>query len=283
MADRDRYIPGVPCWADTTQPDPAAAGEFYAGLFGWELEDLMPPGSGVKYLEGRIGGKRVAAISSGPPGTTPEARWNTYVWVESVDETVAKVRGAGGTVVTEPMDVMDAGRMATFTDPEGAAFGIWQPREHRGAEVVNEHGGVNFNNLNTRDVEGAKAFYGKVFGWRSLAMESGFEMWTLPGYADFLEEINPGTKERNEELGAPEGFADVVASIAPIPDDQPDVPAHWGITFAVDDADAVAAKASETGGTVVMPPTDMPWVRTTVITDPAGATFTASKFVPPND
>jgi len=280
MAERDRYIPCVPCWADTTQPDPDAAAEFYGGLFGWELEDVMPPGSDAKYLEARIGGRRAAAISSAMPGAP--TTWNTYVWTTSADEIAAKVRDAGGTVVIEPMDVLDAGRMATFTDPEGAAFGVWQPAEHRGAEVVNEHGGVNFNDLNTRDPEAAKAFYGAVFGWKALAMEGGFEMWTLPGYGDFLEELNPGTKERNRELGGPEGFEDVVASIAPLPDDQPDVPAHWGITFAVDDADRAAEQAAELGGTVVMSPTDMPWVRMTVITDPQGATFTASQFVPPS-
>jgi predicted enzyme related to lactoylglutathione lyase len=282
MADRDRYIPGVPCWADTTQPDPDAAGEFYAGIFGWELEDVMPPGSDVKYLEARIGGRRAAAISGAPPGMTPSVKWSTYVWTDSADEVAAKVREAGGTVTGEPMDVLDAGRMATFTDPEGADFGVWQPGEHRGAEVVNEHGGVNFNDLNTRDVEGAKRFYGAVFGWETLGVEGGFQAWTLPGYGDFLEEIRPGTKSSQEGVGAPEGFVDVVASIAPIPDDQPDTPAHWGVTFAVDDADEVARKAEELGGTVVMPPTDMPWVRMTVITDPAGATFTASKFVPEN-
>jgi hypothetical protein len=283
MAEGDRYIPGVPCWVDTTQPDVSAAGEFYGGLFGWELEDLMPPGSGTKYLEARIGGKRAAAISAGDPSAPPTvATWNMYVWVEDADATTAKVREAGGTVVTEPMDVMDAGRMASFTDREGAAFGVWQPNQHRGAEVVNEHGGVNFNDLNTRDPEAAKAFYGEVFGWQALAMEGGFEMWTLPGYGDFLEQINPGTRARNEELGAPEGFTDAVASIAPIPEDQADLPTHWGVTFAVDDADAAAAQAEASGGTVVMPPTDMPWVRMTVITDPGGATFTASKFVPPN-
>jgi uncharacterized protein len=283
MAEGDRYIPGVPCWVDTTQPDVDRAGEFYGALFGWELEDLMPPGSGTKYLEARIGGKRAAAISAGDPSNPPTtATWNMYVWVEDVATTAAKAEAAGGTVTTPPMEVMDAGWMATFTDPEGAAFGVWQPKEHRGAQVVNEHGGVNFNDLNTRDPEVAKQFYGEVFGWQALTMEGGYEMWTLPRYGDFLESINPGTKARNEELGAPDGFVDVVASIAPVPDDQPDTPAHWGVTFAVDDADAAAAKASELGGTVVMPPTDMPWVRVTVITDPGGATFTASKFVPEN-
>ena len=282
MAERDRYIPGVPCWVDTTQPDPQAAAEFYGGLFGWEFEEKMPEGSGMHYLEATIGGRRAAAISSQPEGSPPQATWNSYVWVESADDAAAKVKEAGGTVISEPMDVMDAGRLAIFADPEGAVFGVWQANEHRGAAVVNEHGGVNFNDLNTRDAESAKAFYGAVFGWRALEMEGGFSMWVLPGYGDFLEEINPGTKERNTELGAPEGFVDVVASIAPIPDDQPDTPAHWGITFAVDDADAAAAKATELGGSLVMPPTDMPWVRMSVIADPQGATFVASQFKPEN-
>ena len=74
MAERDRYIPGVPCWADTTQADPEAAAEFYAGIFGWELEDTMPPGSDGKYLQARIDGRLVAAISS---GAADAARWRS--------------------------------------------------------------------------------------------------------------------------------------------------------------------------------------------------------------
>src|SRR3954463_6639551 len=84
------------------------------------------------------------------------------------------------------------------------------------------------------------------------------------------------------EGGAPAGFEDVVAALNPIADDQPDVPAHWNVTFAVDDADATAEKAAELGGRVVAPPVDAPWVRMTVIADPQGATFIASKFVPEN-
>src|SRR5207249_7816624 len=84
------------------------------------------------------------------------------------------------------------------------------------------------------------------------------------------------------EAGAPKGFEDVVASINAIPDDQPDTPAHWSVTFAVDDADATAEKATELGGKVLVPPFDAPWVRMTIISDPQGATFIASKFVPEN-
>jgi uncharacterized protein len=172
--------------------------------------------------------------------------------------------------------------MAVFADPEGAAFCVWQANKHKGAQIVNEPGSLNFNDLNTRDVEGAKAFYGAVFGWETLALEGGFQMWTLPGYGDHLEESDPDIRKRNAELDAPVGFEDVVASLAPIPEDQPDVPPHWGVTFAVDDADAVAAKTTELGGTVIVPPLDAPWVRMTLIADPQGATFTASKFVPEN-
>jgi hypothetical protein len=178
---------------------------------------------------------------------------------------------------------MDAGRMAVLTDPEGAAFCVWQAKEHKGARIVNEPGSLNFNTLNTRDAGGAKSFYGSVFGWGTLSLGGGAEMWQLPGYGDFLEQSDPGLRERmSETAAAPEGFEDVVAALNPIADDQPEVPAHWSVTFAVDDADATAERAAELGGRVVVPPFDAPWVRMTVITDPQGATFTASKFVPEN-
>ena len=282
MPERDRYIPGVPCWIDTNQPDPEAAAAFYSGLFDWKVEDVMPPGSEVKYFIARIRGGDVAGIGPIPQGTPPAAAWNTYIWVDSADETAAKVTAAGGTVLMEPGDVMEAGRTAVFSDPEGAVFCVWQPKQHRGAAIVNEAGSLNFNNLNTRDAESAKTFYGSVFGWRTLPMGGGAEAWTLPGYGDHLELLNPGTRERMVAMGAPAGFEDVVATLTPLLADHSDVPPHWSVTFATDDADATARKASELGGQVVAPPFDAPWVRTTVIADPQGATFIASQFVPEN-
>jgi uncharacterized protein len=281
MPERDGYIPGVPCWIDTSQPDPEAVLDFYGGLFGWEFENVMPEESDGKYFVARLRGGDVAAIGTIPEGAPPMAMWNTYIWVDSADETATKVRDAGGNVVTEPFDVPGSGRMAVFTDPEGAAFCVWQAGEHKGAQIVNEHGSLNFNGLNTRDVEGAKSFYGSVFGWTTLALDAG-EMWTLPGYGDHLERDNPDLRKQLAEMGGPEGFEDVVASINPIPDDQPDTPAHWSVTFSVDDADATAAKAAELGGTVVVPPFDAPWVRLTIINDPQGAMFFAGQFVPEN-
>jgi predicted enzyme related to lactoylglutathione lyase len=282
MTERDGYIPGVPCWIDTSQPDPEAAVEFYSGLFGWEFENVMPPESEGIYYIGRIQGGDVAAVSTVPEGAPPMAMWNTYICVESADETAAKVLEAGGRTLTAPFDVMDAGRMAVLADPEGSVFCVWQANQHQGARVVNEHGSLNFNGLNTRDPQAAKAFYGAVFGWQSITLPSGAEMWTLPGYGDHLEADNPGLRERMSEMGAPAGFEDVVANITPIPDERQDTPPHWDVTFAVDDADAVAEKAGELGGKVIVSPFDVPWARMTVIADPAGATFNANQFVPEN-
>ena len=281
MSDDDRYIPGVPCWIDSSQPDPAAAVAFYGDLFGWELADVMPPESPAPYYMARLRGGDVAAISALPQGAASGATWNTYVWVEDADATAGKVREAGGTVLREPMDVMDSGRLAAFADPAGAAFSVWQPNQHRGATIVNEPGSLNFNDLHTPDLDGARAFYGAVFGWELLDA-GGFSVWVLPAYGEFLEQRSPGRRENMLAMGAPARFDEAVASAGPLPEGEAGSPARWDVTFAVDDADAIAARAAELGGEVLVPPVDAPWVRTTVIRDPQGATFTASKFVPEN-
>jgi uncharacterized protein len=281
MAERDRYIPGVPCWVDTSQPDPTAAVDFYSRLFGWEFtDDVMSPGAETAYYIARIRDQDVAAVASSPAGSPQMAMWNTYVWVDSADETASNVRAAGGTVLSDPFDASDAGRMAVCADPEGAVFCIWEAKSHRGAGIVNEPGSVNFNGLHTRDIARARSFYGAVFGWTTLTLEDGTEMWKLPGYGDFLSLDRPTMREEMAALGAPKGFEDVIATIARITDSEADVPAHWDVTFAVADADAIAKTAAELGGTVLVAPFDAPWVRMTVIADPQGATFIASKFVP---
>jgi uncharacterized protein len=301
MPERDGYIPGVPCWVDASEPEPEAALGFYGGLFDWDFVDAMPASADGGYFIARgvstgssifdTSGERrsgdVAGIRSIPDGAPRRASWNTYFWVDSADEAAARVREAGGSVLTEPFEFMDACRMAVFSDREGAAFGVWEARGHRGARLVNDPGALVFNGLNTRDVDGARAFYGSVFGWQTAGIGGGAEGWTLPGYGDWLErEHHPELRRQMAEAGAPDGFEDVVAAIIPLADDQPDTPPHWSVTFAVADADATAARAGELGGAVIVPPFDAPWstptytIRITVIADPQGATFTASKFIP---
>ena len=280
MPERDGYIAGVPCWVDTSQPDPTASLAFYRGLFGWEYEDVAPEGQGHYFL-GRIRGGDAAAVASVPPGAPPMAMWNTYVWVDDADAAAAAVRAAGGAVMSEPFEVPEAGRMAVVADPEGAVLCLWQARQHRGARVVNEHGALNFNTLATGDLDTARAFYGAVFGWTTLELPAGV-MWMLPGYGDHLEEATPGLREQMAQMGAPDGFVDVVAAVNPLPATGRAAPAHWSVTFGVDDADAAAKLAGELGGDVVAGPFDAPWTRMAVLKDPQGATFVASQFVPEN-
>jgi predicted enzyme related to lactoylglutathione lyase len=285
MNERTRYPAGVPCWVDTAQPDPDAAVRFYGGLFDWEFEDSMPAGAPGRYYIARLRGGPVAAVGSPPDGAPPVPVWNTYVCVDNADATAAKVEHAGGQVIAPPFDVVDAGRMATFAGPGGAVFCVWQPRKHIGAMRVNEPGTWVSSDLNTRDLEGAKAFFGAMFGWELTPIDFGLGesgMWRLPGYSDFLERIDPGVRQRHTDAGAPEGFTDAIGWLQVMTSDQfPDsVPSHWAVTFSVDDTDAVAERAQKLGGTLTVPPMDVPYSRMAVVTDPQGAVFTISKYIP---
>ena len=280
MPERDDYPPGVPCWVDTAQPDPEAAARFYAGVFGWEVEDAMPPDVEGHYFMGRIRGRDVAGIGSQQPGMPPTPVWATYIAVTSADDAAAAATAAGGSVLQEPFDVFDSGRMAVLGDREGAVICVWQAGRHRGSQLVNEPGSVVFNTLNTRDPEAARVFYGAVFGWR-IDLDADFTLWSLPGYGDYLEEHNPGLRERLAAGGAPSGFEDVVAALARLGEDSPhEVPPHWSVTFSTADADASAGRVAELGGTVLVPPFDMPPVRLAVLQDPQGASFAVSRYMP---
>jgi len=285
VLERSEYPPGVPCWVDTAQPDPEAAVWFYGGLFGWDFEDRMPSDAPGNYFVGRLHDRDVAAVGSQPEGAPPTPAWSTYISVDSADTAAAKITNTGGNMLAEPFDVLDAGRMGVFSDPSGAVFCVWQAKQHIGAQVVNEPGTWNFSNLNTRDVEGATAFYGAVFGWVAKSFAAGgaeFPTFCLPGYGDFLEKADPDLRTRQAEMNGPSGFEDVVAGLVEMTSDQfpADVPPHWSVTFAVDDTDAIAARAAELGGTVMVPPFDAGPTRVAVLSDPQGAVFTASRFYP---
>jgi predicted enzyme related to lactoylglutathione lyase len=278
---RDGYPDGVTCWVDAELPDPETASGFYSGLFGWKLTEKMPDDAPGSYLEATIDGHRVAALGSRPDGAAGPPAWNTYISVKSADKTVEQIKAVGGQILAEPFDVMKAGRMAPAADPQGAAFRLWQPGEHRGAELVNEYGCWVFSDLTTTDPEAASKFYGSVFGWETGGGD-GWSFFKAPGYGDFLEGLMPYLRERNAASDAPEGFEDVTASVRSMEGMPEGTPPSWGVTFAVEDADETAAKAEELGGKVVVAPFDAPPVRTAVISDPQGAVFAVSRYYPPN-
>jgi predicted enzyme related to lactoylglutathione lyase len=286
VEDREGFPPGVPCWVDTSQPDPEAAARFYAGLFGWEFEDRTPVGAPGRYFVARLGGRDVAAIGARVDGQSSSPVWNTYIGVDNADEAAARVVRASGKVLTEPFDVADAGRMGVVADPAGAVFGLWQAYRRKGAQLVNAPGSWNWSNLNTDDLEGSKSFYGEVFGWEFATVGFGGDVTVLcrlPGYGRFLEEFDPDLRERQAKAGVPPSFEDAVGWMVPLAS-APAITAitpHWSVSFSVTDADATVKRAAQLQGEVVVPPFDVPPVRLAVLSDLQGAVFTVSKFSMP--
>jgi predicted enzyme related to lactoylglutathione lyase len=257
MSERDGYAHGVPCWVDTWQPDATAAAGFDEELFGWQVA------AGPTYSMARLRDRDVAGFGSPQPAGAPVA-WTTYVWVDSADDAAARALDGGGSVLAEPFDALDGGRIAIVADPVGAALGVWQPGEHRGAQLVNEPSAWAMSLLLTDATNAATSFYGAVFGWQTEAFGPA-TMWRLPGFVGG-EPSQPVPR-------------DVVAVMAPAGDG--DAPARWRPDFWVADAEAATAKTAELGGTVVEPVSPGPVGKNAVLADPAGAEFSISQLVLP--
>ncbi|MFG2879300.1 VOC family protein [Streptomyces sp. NPDC048337] len=249
------YKPGTPCWIDLMVPDQQAALDFYCDLFGWQGE-IGPPETGG-YSVCHLKGKPVAGImkASNPDGSVPDPMpptvWNTYLTTDNLDGTLKAVTDAGGTVVMGPADVMDLGRMAFIADPTGATFGLWQPGTFDGAGIVNEHGALNWNELNTGDVPAAAAFYTAVLPVTTARS-------TIPG-AEFYTEYKVDGR-------AVAGMMDLAQLPA-------GVPPHWMAYFRVDSVDEIQAAAERAGGSVMAPAFDMVAGRMAVLADPQGGVF----------
>jgi predicted enzyme related to lactoylglutathione lyase len=242
------FAPGAPNWIDLGTTDIGGAIAFYGPLFGWTHLDYGPEmGNYGMMLKD---GKQVAGIG---PATDPArgSSWSTYFATPDADAVAARVEANGGTVVMAPMDVMDQGRMAVFTDPAGTYFSVWQPGQHTGAEVIDEHGTLTWNELMSSDMATAKAFYPAVLGVsiRDVDMGDG-NVYTL---------FEAGDR-------AASGGMAIDPAWGPMP-------SAWSVYFAVDDADAAFAKALELGGVSKGDPQDSPPGRFAKIQDPQGATF----------
>jgi hypothetical protein len=248
MPQFDSYPAGTPSWVDLSTPDTEGSGKFYSALFGWTKNDLGPEAGGYSMFT--KDGKNVAGIGPVMSESQPAA-WMTYVSVDNADDTTNKVKASGGSVIVDPMDVMDVGRMAIFTDSTGAAFAVWQPGSHKGADLANEAGAFCWNELQTRDTEKAKGFYSDVFGWGAETSEMGDMKYTE-------------WKRGDQSIG---GMMDMPPQMPAA------MPPFWLVYFGVDDTDASVAQARELGAGVMVEPTDIPAGRFAVLGDPNGAGF----------
>lgn len=252
MSKTTSYAPGTPCWVDLSCADLEASVSFYEDLLGWSAPEMPTSAEMGGYRRATYGGDDVAGLMPAMAPGQPQM-WTTYLSVEDAEETAEKASAAGGGVIAPPMDVMDLGRMAILTDSGGAVFGIWQPGTFIGAARVNGAGALCWNELGTRDVSGAKAFYGEVFGW------------DVAEHAMTRNEGGPGPETYYEwQLGGESigGMMDIAGMMSD------GVPAHWLTYFGVEDTDAAVAKVKEAGGEVRFGPVDIDAGRFAVVTEP---------------
>jgi predicted enzyme related to lactoylglutathione lyase len=253
VGERTGYEAGTFSWVDLSTTDPDRAKPFYAGLFGWEFED-MPAGEGMTYTFCRLDGKDACALSAQmdqerEQGVPPH--WNSYVTVPDLDARTQRVAELGGNVVMPPFGVLDAGRMALAADPTGAFFMMWEPKSHIGAAVVNVPGAFTWNELGTTDTETAKRFYADLFGWT-------YDEIDMDGQGTYS--IVQNGERRNGGIRAQ------------TPQEQ-GVPPNWLVYFGAASVEESAAQAKELNGNVLVPTMRVPAGAFSVVADPQGAVF----------
>lgn len=229
-------------------PDVDAARSFYGRVIGWEFADTGEEYGG--YVIAQIDGHAAAGI--GPDREGARAAWTLYFASDDADATAGAITANGGTLLLEPGDVGPLARMCIAQDPAGAVFGVWQAGEHIGAGVVNEPGGLTWEDLRSTDPETAISFYSAVFGLEGKPMPmASAEYRTLHLAGDDAPIGGAGGM-----MGAPDG-----------------TPSHWLVYFAVVDCDASVAAAVKEGGASLAEPWDTPFGRMAPLTDPWGAPF----------
>lgn len=245
-----RHAPGAFSWSELQTSDVAAAKKFYESLFGWTIVDnRYGEGEADVYPMMHVGKKVVGGITP-LQGEGVPPHWLSYVSVSSANRIAKKAKELGGTVITEPFDVMGMGRMAVIQDPQGATFALWQAKKHNGAQIKKKVGSLAWNELVSKDTKGAVAFYTKLFPWKAKTSK------TDDGYTKFW-------LGRKAEGGL----------FAPTPE-MGEIPPYWETYFAVANCKRATAKAQKLGATVLVGPKALPSVGTlSVLRDPQGASF----------
>ncbi len=253
MATMTTHAPGTFCWPELATSDYAGAKRFYTALFGWTVNE-RDMGGGEMYAMLKLNGLDACALykmrkEEASQGVPPH--WNSYVSVTSADEAAAKAKQLGATVIMDPFDVFDVGRMAAIKDPTGAVFFVWQAKKHAGVGVLDEPGSLCWTELMTRDTAKAGKFYTQLIGWGSEEMPVGPMKYTI-------------FKRGDKQAG---GMMAITPDMGPLP-------SHWLVYFAAKDCDASTKKATGLGAKAVVPPRDIPNIgRFSVLEDPQGAHF----------
>ena len=246
---------GAPCWLDLTSSDVERAQDFYGTVFGWTFESAGPEYGG--YINAAKDGHPVAGLMANRPESQTPDNWATYFHTADINAAVSTVTDAGGSSCMGPMEVPAKGFMSVATDPSGAVFGLWQPLEHRGFEVIGEAGAPAWHQLTTRDYRAAVDFYREVFGWQTEQISDTDEFrYTTAWFGD------------QQLLGVMDG-----AGFLP-----EGVPSTWTTFFGTEDVDKTLQVITDNGGAVIQPARDTPYGRLAAATDPTGTVFNLSSL-----
>jgi hypothetical protein len=247
---RGRFV-----WYDLMTSDPKAAQDFYGRLIGWgtqKFEGGDQPYTMWTNKETPLGGvmelPEEARAADAPP------HWMAYVSVDNIEQAVAKVKEAGGSVLHQATEIPGAGSFAILADPQGAAFAIYTSANQENQDSADEAqiGRFSWNELATSDYKGAFSFYSDLFGWEPQeAMDMG------PG----------GIYQVYGQGGAPLG------GMFNKPDEMPGPP-MWLYYVLVEDVNAAVQKVAELGGQVLNGPMEVPGGDLIAqCVDPQGALF----------
>ncbi|WP_017590754.1 VOC family protein [Nocardiopsis ganjiahuensis] len=251
------YVIGSPCWVELTTSDVDRALEFYGRVFGWTAESAGPDTGG--YMKILNNGALVGGLGPKTSEDQPVA-WSIYYNTPDLDMTFQRARELGATAQVEPMDVMGLGRMALLTDPQGGAVAVWEAGTLAGMEQTDDPNTFMWAELWTPSAQGAKEFYGSLFGWEFNDVE-------LPGAEGVYSTVRPAGLGDDRYFGGVMGVeADALQATGGRAD--------WHPVFHVTDCDAAVAEVKDAGGEVFMGPDDAPGVgRLAVGADSLGAGF----------
>ena len=241
-------------WYELMTGDLNRALAFYPPVVGWEAADSGL--SSHRYMILSANGKGMGGMMQMPPEAAANgapAQWLGYIGVDDIDAAVAGVTSAGGALHHGPAEIPGVGHFASVTDPQRAAFVLFQPNAEGKSEAcqMGTPGHVGWNELHAADGEAALAFYAGQFGWRQTeALDMG-EMGLYRLFATSGEHPVGGM---------------MTSPNFPRP--------SWLYYFCVDDIDAAAGRVADHGGTVNLGPVEVPggaWI--IQCTDPTGVLF----------
>ncbi len=255
MPIRDDAPLGAPCWIDLTTSDIDRAQDFYGTVFGWTFESAGPEYGG--YTNAAKDGHLVAGLMANRPEVEFPDHWGVHFRTADINASLAAVKAAGGSVYLEAMEVPAKGYVGLAMDPSGAFFGLWQPLEHRGFEVIGEAGAPVWHQLTTREFAAAVDFYREVLGWRTETVSDTDEFrYTTAWFGD------------QQLLGVMDGSRFLPEA----------VPSNWTTFFGAEDVDKALQVIADNGGEVVRPAEDTPYGRLAAASDPTGVAFNLSSL-----